>query len=268
MQKSATSFITLAVLLLALPGTALALPLDLVAKTFEELKTVRIAELPESLQRTNGEAFCSAFSETKMRLNGVVASKEQNVSEYIDGLAQTLEDERNSRDAKLEEARSEADQRRSVGYARLMEQAENDEEKDAVAKYQQTIEEAVDDRRDSVDAAITEFRKGVDALALRRLAGMRSARDTFVDSFEAAMKKIEADCVEDITGEVLVRDLKAALQSGRNKLAADTRSAAIIAAEMKTLEETQQQSVRAAISMFQLGLDQASEKLQAAFTRD
>lgn len=265
MMKPVTSLLIFSLLMLAFPSATFAMPLDLVTKNFQNIKATAVAKLPEALKSVDAAALCSAFDATKKKLSETAAAKEKNVTEYIEGLAGKEEDKRNSRDAKLEEARSEADQTRSLGYAKLMERAKNDDQKDAVKKYQNTIEESIDDRRDSVDAAIAEFRKGMDALVAKRQASMRTTRDAFTASVQAATKKLEADCAAGVTKEVLMDDFKAALKTGRDKLATDRKAAATLQAEIKALSEAKQKSIALAVTTFQAELKQAGDDLQAAF---
>jgi hypothetical protein len=261
-----TNIFLLILLALFLPGTVTAAPLELVTRNLQDLKVTPVVKLSYPVKLPNTEAFCAALGETKKQLSEGVAAKEKRVSEYIDGLAQQLEDERNGRDAKLEEARSEADQKRSEWYARLEDRAKGDDQKDAVVKYKQRVEEAVDDRRDAVDAAIAEFRKSVDELAVKRSTSMQTARDTFRASTEAAAKKLETDCANGVATDVVVKDFKASLKAGREKLAADKKAVATLESEIKILAEVRKKSIAAAVTTFQAELQAANEDLQASFT--
>lgn len=265
MMRPNTNIFLLAWLVLLLPGTVSAAPLELVTKNLD-LKVTPVVKLSYPVKLPNTEVFCAALGETKKQLSEGVAAKEKRVSEYVDGLSQQLEDERNGRDAKLEEARSEADQKRSEWYARLEDRAIGDDQKDAVVKYKQTVEEAADDRRDAVDAAIAEFRKGVDELAVKRSTSMQTARDTFGASVEAAVKKLETDCANGVATETLIKDFKASLKSGREKLAADKKAVATLESEIKILAEVRKKSIAAAVTTFRAELQTANEALQTSFT--
>lgn len=288
MMKPATKFLIAALfIVLALPGTALALDLITITKEVSRVvdentpavmkekvsDTTTVAEkvagvtarLSSSSKQPNKEVFCSTLSETKEKLNGAVASKEEAVVRYVDGLGQNLEDERNSRDAKLEEARSEADQLRSEGYARLMDRADGDDEEDAVADYQKRVEEAIDDRRDAIDAAIIEFRKGVDALVAKRKTTMYSARDAFKTSVALTTKRLETDCANGIATATLLSDFKTSLASARTKLAIDKKAVESMQEEVKKLADTRKTSVAAAVKTFQAELALANAELKQAF---
>ena len=265
-MKPAINFFVFAFLALALPGTALAMPLDLVTNNFQDLKaSPMVTKLSDSLKLANTEAFCSALGETKNKLEVAVKDKEAAVSDYLGEVGQNLEDERNARDAKLGEARSVADQARSEWQRELEARAENDAEEAAVSDYQKAVEAAVDKRRDGVDLAIVDFRKSVDALLLKRSTGMQSARDSFKTAVETATKKLESDCKNGVKTETLLKDFKAALKAGRDKLAADKKAALALQAEMKTLAESRKKSIASAVSGFRSDMQQANEDLEASF---
>lgn len=260
-----TNIFLLAWLVLLLPGTVSAAPLELVTKNLPDLKVTPVVKLSYPVKLPNTEAFCAALGETKNQLSEGVAAKEKRVSEYFDGLSQQLEDERNGRDAKLEAARSEADQARSLGYARLEDRVKGDNQKDAVVKYKQTVEEAVDDRRDAVDAAIAEFRKSVDELAVNRSTSMQTARDMFQASAEAAAKKLEVDCANGVATDVVVKDFKVSLKAGREKLATDKKAVATLESDIQRLSEIRKKSVAAAVTKFRAVLQAANEDVRASF---
>lgn len=266
MMKPATSALLLSIGIFVVPAIVSAAPLDLVT-TFAQSVQPKVAELTLKypVKLPNTEAFCSALADTKAKLETKVVEKEAAVTTYLDTLPEELENERNGRDAKLEEARSEADQLRSEGYAKLMDRADGDNEKDAVEDYQKRVEEAVDDRRDAIDRAIVEFRTGTDALIVKRKGAMQSARDTFKASFTAAVAKVETDCTNGVATATILSNFKASLENAQAKLASDKKAAESMQGEMKKLAETRKTSVAAAVKTFQAELAAANAELKQAF---
>lgn len=268
-MKLATSALFLSIGLLALPAVVSAAPLDLVT-TFAQSVEPKVAELKSKypLKLPNTEAFCSVLADTKAKLETKVAEKEAAVTTYLDTLPEELENERNGRDAKLEEARSEADQLRSEGYARLMDRADGDNEEEAVEDYQKRVEEAVDDRRDRIDAAIVEFRTGTDALIVKRKSAMQSARDAFKTSVATALAKLETDCTNGVPTATILSSFKASLENAQAKLASDKKAALSMQGEMKKLADTRKASVEAAVKAFQAELALANAELKQAFEEE
>lgn len=269
MTKLATSALLISIGLIAQPAIVTAAPLDLVT-TFVQSAQPKVAELKlkNSVKLPNTEAFCSALADTKAKLENKVAEREASVTSYLDTLGEELENERNGRDAKLEEARSEADQLRGEGYARLMGRADGDNEKEAVEDYQKRVEEAVDDRREAIDAAIAEFRAGTDALIVKRKGAMQTARDSFRTSVAAALVKLETDCTNGVATSTILSDFKTRLLEARTKLASDKKAAESMQGDMKKLADTRKASVAAAIKTFQAELAAANAELKQAFEED
>lgn len=265
-MKRATSIFSLSVAIIAAPALALAAPLDLVTTTVQSLQPkVSELKLKYPVKLPNTEAFCAALTDTKSKLEAKVAEKESAVTSYLDTLPEELENERNGRDAKLEEARSEADQLRGEGYARLIDRADGDNEEDAVEDYQKRVEEAVDDRREAIDAAIVEFRTGTDALIAKRKSAMQSARNAFKGSVTDALTKVETDCANGVPTATILSDFKASLESARTTLANDKKAAESMQGEMKKLVDARTKSVAAALKTFQAELAAANADLEKAF---
>lgn len=253
----------------AFPALVSAAPLDLVTTAIQsvqpgvsELKMKYPAKLP------NTEAFCAAAAETKTKLETKLAEQDASVFTYLNTLPETLENGRNERDAKLEEARSEADQLRGEWYTRLALRADGDDEEDAVEDYQKRVEEAVDDRRESVDAAILEFRTGTDALIAKRKAAMSAARDTFKSSVAAAVADLETGCANGVPTATLLSGFKADLAAARAKLAGDKKAAEAQQGEMRKLAEARKSKVAEAVKAFQAELALANAELKQAFKED
>lgn len=266
MLKPATKALLLLIGFLSAPAFVLAAPLDLVT-TFAQSVQPKVAELTLKypVKLPNTEAFCSVLADTKAKLETKVMEKEAAVTTYLDALPEELENERNGRDANLEEARSEADQLRGEGYVRLMERADGDNEADAVEAYQNRVEEAVDDRRDAIDRAIAEFRTGADALIVKRKGAMHSARDTFKASFATAVAKVETDCTNGVATATILSNFKANLENAQAKLAIDKKAAESMQGEMKKLADTRKTSVAASVKTFQAELAAANAELKQAF---
>lgn len=266
MTKRATSIFSLLVVIIVVPALVSAAPLDLVTTTVQSLQSkVSDPKLKYPVKLPNTEAFCSVLTDTKAKIETKVAEKEATVTTYLDTLPEELENERNGRDAKLEEARSEADQLRSEGYTRLMNRADGDNEEDAVEDYQKQAEEAVDDRREAIDAAIFEFRTGTDALIVKRKSAMQLARDAFKTSVTTALTKVETDCANGVPTATILSSFKTSLESTRTTLANDKKAAESMRGDMKKMADTRKASVAAALKTFQAELLAANAELEKAF---
>ena len=268
-MKRVISLLAPSIALAVFPASALAAPLDLVTSAVQSVQPkVSELKLKYPVKLPNTEAFCSAFAETKSQIESRLAEKESAVAAYLDALPEDLENGRNERDAKLEEARSEADQLRGEWYTRLALRADGDNEEDAVEDYQERVEEAVDDRRAAIDAAILDFRTETDALVTKRKAAMQSARDTFRSSVAAAVARLETGCADGLSTATLLSNFKGDLAAARTKLANDKKAAEGLQEEMKKLVEVRKSRVATALKAFQAELALANAELKQAFEED
>lgn len=252
-----------------LPAFVSAAPLELVTTTTQSVRPSVTESTRKDLgKRSNTEAFCSKLAETRSILEAKVREREEAVITYLDTLTEELENERNGRDAKLEEARSEADQKRGEWYGRLAARADGKNEIAAVEEYQQRMEEAVDDRRDAIDMAVLKLRTGADTLITQRKRAIQSARETFTASVTTAFGRVETDCASGVATTPILSNLTARLGNARTKLTLDKQAAETLRKEMRKLADVHESSVAAAVKVFQTELAIAKVDLQQAFKED
>lgn len=213
----------------------------------------------------NTEEFCSKFSEMAASIASRLAERQAKVTDFINGQEERLDWRRNGRDADLAGKRSKADQRRSEWYERLEDKADTDAEKDAVVKFKQEVEDAVDARRDAVGAAIEAFRQGVDTAIAGRKDAMKTARDMFKASVDAAVAKVKADCDNGETTMTIRSNFKTSLKAAREALKTDRKNADKVGTQVKALAETRKTAVKQALSDFDTALKQALSDLKKAF---
>jgi hypothetical protein len=217
MMKRNTSTLFLSVMLVGLlPATVLAAPLDLITTALEIKQP--IINLPVQLKLPNTEAFCAGFSETKKKLSAAAAGEQDRLDGYLAAVDEETETRRNARDAKLGEARSVADQKRSDWYARLLDQAETDAEEEAAEEFQEDLEDAVERRRNAFDTATQNFRVSVDALRSERQAALEKARDAFQKAIAGAFENVDEDCARGQSTATLIRNFRESLTTARAEL--------------------------------------------------
>ncbi|MFA9263093.1 MAG: hypothetical protein ACEQSB_07185 [Undibacterium sp.] len=268
MMKRATSLALLLFFGLVPLSPAVAFQPIVSTPVIQDIKlTAPITKLNFPLKAANTEAFCTQFAETKSKLETALSEKDARVKDYLGGLVENLGDRRANRDAKREGLRSEADQKRSAWYERLNARAKTDAEKDAVLKYQERVEEAVDDRREEVDDAIKSYRESVDTLVEKRRATIESARLAFHTNVLAAITTVEQGCTNGAATLTITKNFKTALSAARTKLAADKKSASMLEGQIQSLVETRKKSVTAAFAQYEAALKAAKADLIAAFQK-
>jgi len=224
-----------------------------------------LSQLPAALKSADTKTFCSGFAEIEAGLQASVTEKKAAVDDYLGGIVENLGDRRGIRDAKLEGVRSTTDQVRSEWYAVLENQAEMDEQRDAVGKYRERVEAAIDKRREGVNQAIEAFRTNVNELSVKRQSAMRSARDKFSVSVVAAFAKVETDCANGASIQVILQHFKANLKATRDKLASDKVNAQGMEDEVEKLATARKKEIAAVFADFRSELALANVDVRSVF---
>lgn len=248
----------------SLPGVALAMPV--IDSSSLNLKPDMLQKLPLIPPAITGntEAFCAGFGAAGTEIKKTLQERSQDLIDRLDQSQKRRGERRDARDAKLSDARNSADERRGEWYVRLEERAKGDDQKDAVVAFKQTIEKAVEARREAIDAAITAFRKGVDGLLEKRATEMSAARVAFVSATEKALAQVEQDCQNGETTAAIRKEFKDELKSARETLKADRAKATKVGADVQTLTQTRQASLKKAFADFDATLSSARAELKTA----
>jgi len=266
LQRPAVSFLSVMSLVMPLSVSA-AFPSTVGSQNREERVNAMQEERGERMEEMKGrmqEAFCNRFTETASSIGSGMASARRNFEERAGERGGQMDEGRDSRDSKLEDSRSDADAKRSEMYARLEEQADTDAKKEAIEDFQKTVEEAVDDRRDAVNAALTAFRAGVDTLLASRKDDMQSAADTFAAAMKSALEKAKSDCEAGTAPATVRSNFQAALTAAHKALQTDRAESDKIRTEIQALADTRHAAIEKAMSDFKATVEAAAKELREA----
>ena len=176
-----------------------------------------------------------------------------------DGQIPRLEDEATRQ---LNQKRLEWDRLRAQQYQSLQRRAHNDDQKQAVQTYQQTIESAVTKRRGEVDGAVTNFRTGLDGL----VSGDKSSVDTVVqaykDAINNALQKAQNSCNAGEDPGTIRTTLQADIRSARDNLKSSNTGIEKIRQDLEKLQHTRNSAIDAAIEEFQKTAHAAEQTLR------
>ncbi|MBP9728077.1 MAG: hypothetical protein KBD27_01735 [Candidatus Moranbacteria bacterium] len=263
--------------------TALVMPVMVLAATPQEDRANRQAERQakqaavtaerqenreakkEEMQDKRQELFCSNFADHAAKIAANMTERKNSFEERKTNRAGTVDENRGNRDGKLQDKRSSADERRSEMYAKLEGKADTDAEKEAVAQFKKTVEEAIDDRQDAVNDAIEAFRTGVDAAAATRKDDLQAMSDTFTKAVNSAVEKAKSDCEGGATPATVRTNFQAALNAAREDLQSDRSASLKLKTEVKALADARKVSIEKAVSSFKATLELAKGELKKAF---
>lgn len=259
MNRNISRAIILGSVFLVFPSQVLALPLLDIGK----LDVVKIPNI--TLPVKNTESFCADFSDTKNTIDAERKKRDDAVLEYLKEHENTLAEARNVADAELGESRSKSDQRRSEWYERLFDRAKTDTEKDAQVAFKQTVEKALEKRRDVVDEAMVVFRTGVDGTIEERKVSMEAVKESFQEAIEGAYTQVEADCTAGKTTSEIKKSFQTNLKGAREKLKTDKKQLDKVSQTIESLAQTNKITLEKAKAEFEKSFSEAKATLQLVF---
>jgi len=211
---------------------------------------------------TGSAGFCSALAEK-------VSNVEQRISDQIS----KLDDAESTREINLSDrwdkftsnrdtARAAQDDNLDARMTKLDSAAGTDAARQAVADFELAVKDALNAKREAVDAAIDAFHEGtVSLLETRKTAVMKVFTDR-EDAFGAATVKAEGDCDAGISPVTVRTALVAALKDARAKFAAARKANSDFSAKMQQLVAAKKAALDKAQSDFRTALEKAKTALK------
>jgi len=194
------------------------------------------------------KGFCNRVSKISSDAGQRFGNQNAKLEQKRERITERIEERRQERDQKYEEKREKWDANRAEHFAKLDEKTGTNEQKEITTEFQQAVVAAIRIRRDAVNAAIQEFRQGVEDLKIARKESIDGAIIAFRASSEAAIEKAKTDCEEEgvdpkAVQETLRNELKAAKQeyiSARQEVEkVDIDMEALITAKREAIEKAQ-----------------------------
>ena len=210
---------------------------------------------------------CEHFDDVIERVTARIERAEDRFDERHGNRESHWEAKFNDRDEKLNELRMEQDARREEWYAKLDDRAGTDEQKAAVAAFQETVEEATEDRREAVDAARDTFRDGIEALSDGREDDFTALAAAYQSAVDAAVDEAESACEDEDDVLTIRENFRAALKAAHDAMVAGRQEANDLNEEVSQLAGVRNESIRVAVEAFKDTLDDAKDTLREAFPK-
>lgn len=225
---------------------------------------------PQPALYGNNRGFCALVARgADGRLGQRLGAQQQKLDEKRAERDNRLTERRQQRDERLSEVRANSDARKADHIDKLLELAQDDGQKQAVAIFQAAVDAALSARRSAVDEARQEFKNGLDAAIAARKAAVDAATGTFTDALVAAETKAKTDCDAAGSDPAQVREtLRASVESARTQLRSALQAAEKIGPQAGELVQTRNEAFRAAQADFKAALEQARTDLKAAFVSE
>lgn len=219
---------------------------------------------PRSNQESNLN-FCTLLMSDKLPHLGARLDEGRNkLQARHEQREQNLEEKRLSRNKSLAERRQNWNNRREALYAKLMERAQTEEQKQAVIVFQQAVQAAVTARQAAIDAALNDWRRALDQAIKERQTAIEAALNDFRTASQTALEQAKADCAAGKDPSEVRQNFKAAMKAAHDKFKADRETVAKIPNSLKTAADDRKAAVTKAIADFKTALQQALTDLKTA----
>ena len=126
------------------------------------------------------------------------------------------------------------------------------------------MEAALNVRRNAVDAAIKNFRDGVQAAVDSRKTAVDAAIASFKSAEQAAVEKAKADCAAGVAPRDIKQALQSSLKTARENLVKARQELDKKQDAMKPLIEAKKQAMEKAQADFKAAVEKAKNELRAA----
>jgi hypothetical protein len=175
-----------------------------------------------------------------------------------------LSSKRADTDVKRNSERQSADGERQEHYAKMLEQATAENQKAAIAAFQEAVEKAVADRRAVQVAARETYRSGVDAAIASQKESIDEATLSYKTVVESALMAAQASCESGVDVSVVRKTLQDDLKSARELLKTSTNADKNLKEAIEQLIVERKASFETARTTFKTTLDEAKATLEVA----
>lgn len=209
--------------------------------------------------------ICIRIDELSGNTEERIKQKEERVEARINEGFANAEKNRKERSGKLTEFRMKADEWRKENYEKMEAKAETDEQKEAVKKFKETVEAAVESRRVAIDVAINAFRGGVDKAIADHKSAVQETKNAYRESVKTAYEKARNDCESGVDEKTVRANLHSSLQAARGKLKEDRAGVTKFRDAMKDLIAARKTAFEKSITDFKAAMKAAVEELKRSF---
>lgn len=195
---------------------------------------------------------------------------------YIDTKSANIEGKKvekiAEKDEKVQEPRSQKnssfddnDAKRRVQFNELIKRATTTEQKNAVAKFTETLNNALTTKKVATDTVIAAHKKEIDQILATRRSSTEKALATLKAAIEVAKTKAKADCKNNVSGDIVIKNLRSSIQEAQSAFQATTRP---LAQDTRTEKyDTRKKELQAIEETFKKSVLQSKKDLQASFNQ-
>lgn len=209
------------------------------------------------------------------RLGGFISKMDERISQGENKVQNrhqerltNWEDRQNEVEANLAQFRNQRDTNIEAHFKALEERVKTEEQKKAVANFEETVQKAIETRRNAVDAAMDDFRDGVKKAIDSKQGAVDTAMADFKNAKSAALEKAKSDCDKGVAPATVRQNLRASLGLARQKFQTSRQNSEKVGTTVTALVATRKQAVEKALAEFKASMTQARTELKKSFPTD
>ncbi|MBU1132627.1 hypothetical protein KKC32_05295 [Patescibacteria group bacterium] len=209
--------------------------------------------------------FCDKFSAWTEKVKNRIVENDAKLENWRAQNLNKRMERLTAQDGKSEQNRKRWDENRTNHFSKLEEKAQTDEQRQALIKFQESVNAAVSARRASMDAAKSAFREGISAKLQARKSKTDEVISAYRNGIDGIIEKINADCDTGADQKELRTTGMSALKNAKTKFQSDRKAIEKVNVSLETLLSTRKKAMEKAQADFKSALEKAKEELKSVW---
>lgn len=228
-----------------------------------ESKKDQMQQIKDDRKEANQDRICDRMEELAGKIQTKLKTRNENRQQLRTESENRLQIRLQERESALNERRQIRDQYRNEFYANLQERAKGQQQEEAVSEFKNTVEDAVEARRDAVDAALDAFSNGVQ----QSIDSRKTSVDSLIAEYEKNREQLAAEvrnfCETNGDAVKARQTLQNRLQQAREEFKADQKEISSVGDTVKELAQVKNEAIRKASETFLSVFKEAQNRLRA-----
>lgn len=238
------------------------------AVSVDSRNSVKAQDKKDEMKAELQNKFCEKISDLIEKISQRFSEKQNRIQLRAQERLSKWEDNQNLQEARLTKLRSARDANLEESLSMLQERAQNEAQKTATNKFQETVRTAIEARRNAMDETISAFRNSVKKLNETRKADLNENISTFIDAQKKALEKATSGCQNEIDPTAARSSLHSALNLAKTNYNVQKQNREKIRTQMETLIQARKKAIEKTNADFKATIEQAKIELKKAFKED
>ena len=245
-------------------ATANQAPLTVKKEAFGKTPVNSNKEATQTKKVTN---ICQAITTQAEKVKNRFTNKTNQQNQKRNALKTKIEQARKTRLEKINQRRKNREIKLNEAWGKLEGKAQTDEQKVAVKKFEQSIQDAINIRNEAMDKLITDFRTAVKNKLLARKDEINNQIITYKDAVFSIIDQAVSDCNNGQGNAKEIREnYRQAIKSARLKFQTDRKTINTLKTDLASLKEEKKSEAQTIRETFKNSIETAKSELRASFS--